>query len=167
MAKASDQKRQDPNRLISRNKRARFDYELGQSYEAGVALLGSEARSLRLHAANLSDAWVEIDGRGEAWLKGLRIPELVHAAFGHHEGRPRKLLLHGYELEQLRARVEREGMTIIATRLYFKNNRVKAEVAVARGKKKYDKRQTLKERDANREAAQAIRRGLAKGMANR
>ncbi len=149
------------NRLIARNKRARFEFELGESYEAGLVLIGSEARSLRDRAADLSDAWVEIDPRLEAWLKGLRIPEMKHAAFGHREQRPRKLLLHEHELLQLKAAVERDGMTIVATKLYFKNHRVKVEICVARGKKKHDKRQTLKERDAAREARDAIRR--AKG----
>jgi SsrA-binding protein len=159
MAQKDPQK--DGNRLVARNKRARFEYELGDTYEAGLVLIGSEARSLRDRAADLSDAWVEIDANLEAWLKGMRIPEMKHAAYGHREQRPRKLLLHDYEILQLKAAIEREGMTIVATKLYFKNHRVKIEIAVARGKKKHDKRQTIKERDAAREARDAIRR--AKG----
>jgi len=158
---AKQDKQTPGNRLIARNKRARFEYELGDSYEAGVALIGSEARSLRDRAADLSDAWVEIDPHQEAWLKGVRIPEMKHAAFGHREQRARKLLLHDYEITQLKSAVEREGMTIVATKLYFKNHRVKVEICVARGKKKHDKRQALRERDAAREAHEAIRR--AKG----
>ena len=159
---ATEDKSKAANRLIARNKRARFEYELGDTYEAGVSLLGSEARSLRDRAADLSDAWVEIDPHQEAWLKGMRIPELKHAAFGHREQRPRKLLLHDYEIAKLRAGVDRDGMTIVATKLYFKNHRVKVEVALARGRKKHDKRQALKERDAAREARDAMRR--AKGV---
>jgi SsrA-binding protein len=158
---AQQGKESSGNRLIARNKRARFEYELGDGYEAGVVLIGSEARSLRDRAADLSDAWVEIDPHHEAWLKGMRIPEMKHAAFGHRENRPRKLLLHDYEITRLKSAVEREGMTIVATRLYFKNHRVKVEIHVARGKRKHDKRQALKERDAAREARDAIRR--AKG----
>jgi SsrA-binding protein len=158
MARGAAEKRPQGDRLVSKNRRAYFDYEVGDSYEAGLALIGSEARSLRENAADLRDAWVDVAG-SQAWIKGLRIPPMKHAAFGHEERRPRRLLLHAAEIEQLRAGVERDGMTVIATKLYFKNNRAKIEVALARGKKKHDKRQTLREREATREARQAIRRG--------
>jgi len=148
----------EPSRIIARNRRARFNYELGDRYEAGMVLIGSEAKSLRNHGADLSDAWVDIDPFGEAWVKGMRIPVIEHAAFGHKERRDRKLLLHREQILRLRAAVERGGMTIVATQCYFKNNRVKLEVAVGRGKRKYDKRQAIRERDAAREAEQAIRR---------
>jgi SsrA-binding protein len=147
------------DRLVSKNKRAFFDYEISDTFEAGMALIGSEVRSLRQHSADLTDAWVDIDHRGEAWVKGMRIPPLVHAAFGHADTRARKLLLHREQIERLRGLVERDGMTLIATKCYFKNNRAKLEVAVARGKKKYDKRQTIKNKEADREATAAIRRG--------
>jgi len=158
MARGSAGKHPQGDRLVSRNRRARFDYEIGDSYEAGLVLIGSEARSLRENSADLRDAWVDI-ASGEAWIKGLRVPTMKHAAFGHEERRPRKLLLHAEEIERLRAGVERDGMTVIATKLFFKNNHAKVEVALARGKKKYDKRQALRERDATRETRQAIRRG--------
>ncbi len=144
--------------LVARNKRARYNYEIGDRYEAGLVLIGSEARSLRVTGADLTDAWVEIDARGEAWLKGLRIPVLPHAAFGHSEQRMRKLLLHVEEIQRLRAGVDRGGMTVIATSLYFKRGRAKIEIALARGKRKHDKRQAIRERDAAREAEQAMRR---------
>jgi SsrA-binding protein len=147
------------DRLVSKNKRAFFDYEISDTFEAGMALIGSEVRSLRQHSADLTDAWVDIDHRGEAWVKGMRIPPLVHAAFGHADTRARKLLLHREQIERLRGLVERDGMTLIATKCYFKNNRAKLEVAVARGKKKYDKRQSIKNKEADREATAAIRRG--------
>ena len=147
------------DRLVSKNKRAFFDYEISDTFEAGMALIGSEVRSLRQHSADLTDAWVDIDHRGEAWVKGMRIPPLVHAAFGHADTRARKLLLHREQIERLRGLVERDGMTLIATKCYFKNNRAKIEVAVARGKKKYDKRQSIKNKEADREATAAIRRG--------
>ena len=159
MAKGSSDEKPGGDRLVSKNRRAYFDYEVGDTHEAGLALIGSEVRSLRENGADLGDAWVDIDRRGEAWIKGLRIPPMKHAAFGHEERRPRKLLLHDYEIERLRGSVERDGMTLIATKCYFKNNRAKIEIAVARGRKKHDKRQSIKDREMTREARQAVRRG--------
>jgi SsrA-binding protein len=146
------------DRLISKNRRAQFDYELGERFEAGLVLIGSEARSLREHSADLRDAWVDIDSKSEAWVKGLKIPEMAHAAFGHEEKRNRKLLLHAEQIRKLRVKLEADGMTLVVTQCYFKQGRAKIEIAVARGKKKYDKRRTLKEREETREAAAAIRR---------
>jgi SsrA-binding protein len=145
--------------VVAKNRRASFDFELGDKYEAGVSLIGSEARSLRTNGGDVSSAWVDIDHRGEAWVKEMRIPVLPHAAFGHVEKRARKLLLHREEIERLRGSVDRNGMTLIVTRCYFKEGRAKIEFAVARGKKKYDKRQSLREKDSAREARQAIRHG--------
>ncbi len=159
MAKGSSADKPGGDRLVSKNRRAYFDYEIGDTYEAGMSLIGSEVRSLRENGADLGDAWVDIDRSGQAWVKGLRIPPLTHAAFGHEERRPRKLLLHRFEIDRLRGASERDGMTLICTKCYFKNNRAKIEVAVARGRKRHDKRQAVKERDATREARQAIRRG--------
>jgi len=159
MAKSSSADKPGGDRLVAKNRRAWFDYEVGETYEAGLRLIGSEVRSLRENGADLVDAWVDIDRRGEAWVKGLRIPPLKHSAFGHEERRTRKLLLHDYEIERLRGSVERDGMTLICTKCYFKNNRAKLEIAVARGKKRHDKRQALKDREAAREAPQAVRRG--------
>ncbi len=146
------------DRVIATNRRARFNYELSDAYEAGVSLIGSEARSLRERAADLTDAWVDIDAKDQAWVKGLRIPPMAHAAFGHEERRTRRLLLHREEIARLKAAVEREGMTIIATKCYFKHGRVKLEVRLAKGRKTHDKRQAIKDRDAVREARQATRR---------
>ena len=146
------------DRLIAKNRRASFDYELGERVEAGLVLIGSEARSLREHAADLRDAWVDVDPRGEAWVKGLKIPELNHAAFGHDEKRPRKLLLHAVQIEKLRGKLQAAGMTLVVTQAYFKQGRVKLEIALARGKKTYDKRHALKERQETREAQAAVRR---------
>jgi SsrA-binding protein len=154
----ADKKAKSQDRVVARNKRARFEYELGETYEAGVVLIGSEARALRDRAADLSDSWVEIDQRGEAWLKGMRIPEHQHAAFGHDEKRPRKLLLHAQQIATLGAQVARDGMTAVATQCYFKGGRLKVEVALARGRKLHDKRQALREREADREAEAAMRR---------
>src|SRR5262249_37652635 len=119
----------------------------------------SEVRSLRESAADLSDAWVEIDARGEAWVKGMRIPPLKHAAFGHEERRPRKLLLHREQIDRIRGLTQRDGMTLIVTKCDFKDNRAKIEVAAGKGRKKHDKRQALRERDAEKEARTAMRSG--------
>jgi SsrA-binding protein len=147
------------DRLVAKNRRAFFDYEVGDTFEAGLVLIGSEVRSLRENSADLGDAWVDIDQRGEAWVKGLRIPPLKHAAFGHEERRKRKLLLHREQIDRLRGANERDGMTLIVTKCYFKDNRAKLEIAEARGRKKYDKRQAVKARDADREARVAMGRG--------
>src|SRR5512135_1403763 len=102
---------------IAVNRKAGFEYELGTRYEAGLVLIGSEVKSLRNGSANISEAWAIIRN-GEAWVEGMRIGVLKHAAFGHGETRPRKLLLHQREIEQLQAEIERRGMTIIITRIY-------------------------------------------------
>ncbi len=151
------EKEKPGEKLIVRNKRAGFDYELGERFEAGLALMGSEVKMLRDGKADLTDAWCSIQN-GEAFLNGVNIPEMPGTAFGHEAKRPRKLLLHAAEIEEIQRAVSREGMTVTATRLYFKNGRVKAEIALAKGKKKKDVRETVKEREAEREARQAMAR---------
>ncbi len=146
------------DRLVSHNRRASFEYELLENFEAGIVLLGSEVRVLRERSVDLKDAWVEVDSRGEAWVKGMRIPELAHAAFAHQEKRTRKLLLHRKEIDELRTRVEAQGMTIIVTKCWLKHGRAKLEIALARGRKHHDKRQVIREREAEREARQAMAR---------
>jgi SsrA-binding protein len=143
--------------VVAKNRRAGFDYELSDRYEAGLQLIGSEARSLRVNGGDVSTAWVQIDHRGEAWVREMRIPLLPHAAFGHQEKRTRKLLLHRAEIEKLRGTIEREGMTLVVTRVYFKDGRAKLEFAIARGKKQHDKRHSLREKENEREARQAMR----------
>ena len=157
MAKASA-KKAAPNgdRLIAQNRRASHEFELGKSFEAGLVLVGSEARALREGPADVSEAWVEIQ-RGEAFVRGMRIGLMPHTFLGHEEKRPRKLLLHRGQIDELLGAQERERMTLVVTKLYFKDGRAKIEVRVARGKKLYDKRQTLRERDAGKEARTQIR----------
>jgi SsrA-binding protein len=145
------------DRLVARNKRASFDFELGDRFEAGLVLIGSEVKMLRQATADLSDAYVRIE-HGEAWVHGVNIPEMPGAAYGHQAKRSRKLLLHRHQIEQIQRAVERQGMTAVATRLYFRGGRAKLEIALARGKRKIDKRQTMKEREADREAQAAIAR---------
>ena len=156
---AANKKHPAGDRLISKNRRAAFNYELGDTYEAGLVLIGSEARSLRENTADLTDAWVDIDSMNEAWVKGMRVPPLKHAAFGHDERRPRKLLLHREQIDKLRGLVDREGMTLIVTKCYIKSGRAKLEFALARSKKTHDKRHTLRAKMADREAEGAMRRG--------
>jgi SsrA-binding protein len=156
---AAEKKKGGGDRLISKNRRASFNYELGDAYEAGLVLIGSEARSLRESTADLTDAWVDIDARNEAWVKGMRIPPLKHASFGHDERRPRKLLLHREQIDKLRGQVEREGMTLIVTKCYIKSGRAKLEFAIARGKKTHDKRHALRTKMDERDAEAAMRRG--------
>jgi SsrA-binding protein len=145
-------------KLIAKNRRASFEYELGERFEAGLVLIGSEVKVLRTATADLSDAWCAIE-RGEAFLKGMNIPVMSGALFGHEAKRSRKLLLHAREIEVIKKAVEREGMTVVATRLYFKDGRAKVELALAKGKKAADKREAVRERDAQKEARAAIARG--------
>ena len=145
-------------RVIALNRRASFDYELGEKFEAGISLLGSEVKMLRAGKADLSDSWVMVE-RGEAWLRGVNIPPLDHSPFSHEPKRTRKLLLQKRELDTMQRAVDRDGMTVTATKIYFKGSLVKVEIALARGKKKGDKRESLKEKDAEREAKQAMTRG--------
>ena len=156
------EKEKPGEQLIVRNRRAGFDYELGERYEAGIALVGSEVKMLRHAGADLTDSWCAIEN-GEAFLKGVNIPVMPGAAFGHEAKRARKLLLHQREIEEIARGLAREGMTVVATRLYFKNGRVKVELALAKGRKKEDKRQAVREREAEREARQAIVRARRSG----
>jgi SsrA-binding protein len=145
-------------KVIARNRRASFEYELGERFEAGLVLIGSEVKVLRSATADLSDAWCSIEN-GEAFLKGMNIPVMSGTLFGHEAKRARKLLLHTREIEVIKRAVEREGMTVVATRLYFKEGRAKVELALAKGKKAADKREAVRERDALKEARAAIARG--------
>lgn len=154
----AEPKKADGDKLIAKNRRASFDYELGDRFEAGLVLQGGEVKMLRMGKADLTDAWCSVE-RGEAFLKGMNIPVTPWLAFAHEPKRTRKLLLHKREIEQLKRGIERDGMTVIVTRLYFSGGRVKVELAMARGKRKADKRQSLREKDAEREARQAMARG--------
>lgn len=154
MAKKPD----DGTKLIAQNRRAAFDYELGEFFEAGLVLVGSEVKTLRNGSCDLGDGWIGVDG-GQAYLKGAFFPKLTGAAFGHEERRPRKLLLHPREIHDIAKAIEQGGLTVIPTRIYWKNGRAKLEFAIAKGKKKADKRETIKARELDREARQAMRRG--------
>jgi SsrA-binding protein len=144
---------------VATNRRARRNYEILETIEAGLVLRGSEVKSLRLGQVQLGDAYVRIEG-GEAWLVSLHIASYEHAQdhTGHDPERPRKLLLHRAEIDRLRALVDQQRLTLIPLSIYFKEGRAKVEVALARGRKTYDKRELLAKRDAEREAARAIAR---------
>jgi SsrA-binding protein len=152
------EKEKPGEKLIVRNRRARFEYELGETFEAGIALIGSEVKMLRHGSADLGDSWCAVE-QGEAWLKGVNIPEMPGAAFGHEAKRARKLLLNRAEIEEIQRALTRDGMTVAAIRLYFKDGRVKVEIALAKGKRAPDKREAVKEREAEREARAAMARG--------
>ena len=144
--------------LIVRNKRASFDYDLGDRFEAGIVLKGSEVKMLRAGKADLTDSFCTVL-RGEVFLQGVSIVAMPFAAFGHLPKGARKLLLHRREILLLDLAIAREGMTAVATRLYFKGGRAKVEIALAKGKKIYDKRETLRAQDAEREARAVVVRG--------
>jgi SsrA-binding protein len=144
--------------LVARNKRASFDYDLGDRFEAGIVLKGSEVKMLRAGKADLTDSFCTVS-RGEAFLYGVSIAEMTGAAFGHLPKGARKLLLHRREIQLIGLAISREGMTAVATRLYFKGGRAKIEIALARGKKIYDKREAIKTQDAEREARAVVMHG--------
>ena len=144
-------------KLIADNRRARHDYHLSDRVEAGVALLGTEVKSLRAGQANLQRAYAEVRD-GEAWLVGAHIPEYGHGNIANHDpDRDRKLLLKRREIDSLDGKVRERGLTLIPTRLYFKDGRVKVEVAVGRGKESQDKRRAIAKRDADREIERAVK----------
>jgi SsrA-binding protein len=144
--------------LIVKNRRATFDYEITTSFEGGLALLGSEVKSMRAGKVDLVDAFAAVEG-GEVWLKQMYIAPFEQAsAFPHEPRRSRKVLLHRHEIEQIAHGTSRDGLTAVPLRLYFKNGRVKVELALAKGKKKVDKRSDIARKDAEREARAALGR---------
>lgn len=147
-----------PNRTAAVNRRARFNYEIGQTFEAGIALAGTEVKSLREGRSSIADSYAG-ERNGEMWLYNAYIPEYLQAnRFNHETRRPRKLLLHRREISRLVGAVDREGMTIVPLRIFFNDRgRAKVELAVARGKKLHDKRETSKQRDWGREKARLMR----------
>jgi SsrA-binding protein len=151
-------KKQPAGLTAAVNRRARFNYELGEKYEAGIALTGTEVKSLREGRASIGDAFAGERG-GELWLYNAYIPEYLQAnRFQHETRRARKLLLHKREIGKLIGAVDREGMTIVPLRIYFNDRgRAKVEIAIARGKKLYDKRETEKRRSWDRERGRLMR----------
>ena len=144
-------------KLIAENRRARHDYDLVERFEAGLVLTGTEVKSLRDGRATLAQAYADVRD-GEAWLHGLEIATYDQGNRANHEPmRARKLLLHRREIDSLYGKISEKGLTLVPTRLYFKDSRVKVELAVARGKEQRDKRRDLQERDAQRQMERALK----------
>ena len=147
----------DAHKTIARNKKATHDYFIEDRYEAGLVLTGTEVKALRMGRASLTEAWIEVDRRGEAWLQGAHIPEYLQGTWNNHAPRrKRKLLLHRAQLDRLAQRVRGKGYTIVPLELYFIGGRAKLAIALARGKQDWDKRQALREAQDRREAARAM-----------
>jgi SsrA-binding protein len=162
-AQPASSNRQSGRKVIAQNRKARHDYSVLDVYEAGVMLTGTEVKSLRLGRASLVDGFATIDD-GEIFLRNVHIPQYEHGSWTNHEPRRvRKLLLHRDEIERLIGKTKESGLTLVPLSLYFSAGKVKVELALARGKRSYDKRQDLARRDADREVQRALgRRG--KGM---
>jgi SsrA-binding protein len=155
--------KQEGRKLVAQNKKARHDYHIEDTYEAGLVLQGTEVKSLRAGRASLVDGFAEIH-EGEAFLHGVHIPVYAEGTWTNHEPRRvRKLLLNRHEIDKIDGRVKERGLTVVPLSLYFKDGRAKVELALARGKRSYDKRHALAERQANRETQQAVGRRM-KGM---
>jgi SsrA-binding protein len=146
------------NKVVADNRRARFNYEIGETFEAGIALTGTEVKSLRQGKASIGESYADARD-GEIWLVNANIPEYLQAGRDNHEPkRMRKLLLHKRQINKLAGAVEREGMTIVPLKMYFnERGRAKLELAVARGKKLHDKRETDRKRSWERERARLLR----------
>ncbi|MEU4348797.1 SsrA-binding protein SmpB [Streptomyces sp. NPDC023838] len=156
MAKAKDKDKGDGRKLVAQNKKARHDYHIIDTYECGLVLTGTEVKSLRQGRASLVDGFVQIDG-GEAWLHNVHVPEYAQGTWTNHSARrKRKLLLHRAEIDKLASKSQESGHTIVPLVLYFKEGRAKIEIALAKGKKEFDKRQTLREKQDTRETNRAI-----------
>jgi len=141
----------DHAKIIAHNRKARHDYEILDTYEAGIALQGTEVKALREGRANLKDSYARVEN-SEVFLYNAHISEYTQGnRFNHEPERRRKLLLHKYEINRLRGRVEERGLTLIPLKLYFKKGKAKVEIGIARGKKHFDKRRDIAERDARRD----------------
>ena len=150
------------DRIVATNRRARHDYEILETFEAGLVLRGTEVKSLRTGQVNFKDSYATVRG-GEAWLLGCHISPYSHGTDANHDPeRDRKLLLHGREIRRLVGKIAERGLTVVPLKMYFKSGRAKIEIGLARGKKLHDKRATLRDRQTRREmdkAAREVRRG--------
>jgi len=155
---------EDGIKIIVQNRKARHDYHAIDTWEAGIALQGTEVKSLRDGKANLRDSFARVDGN-EVYLHNVHIGEYAQGnQFNHEPMRKRKLLLHRHEIDRMRGRVEEKGLTLIPLKLYFKRGRAKVELALAKGKREYDRRQDIAKRDARRDVERALKdRTLGRG----
>ena len=146
-------------KIISHNRKAHFNYSFKEFFEAGIVLSGSEVKSLRSGKVNIAESYA-FDNHGEIFLVNSHIPSYKESSYNDHNPiRNRKLLLNKKEINKLIGRINREGFTLIPTKIYFKKGKAKVEIAVAKGKKEYDKRQVIKKRDWNRDKARILRKG--------
>lgn len=153
-------KKPDANPVVARNRKAAHEYQLGESWEAGIVLQGPEVKALRAGRASLVGGFAMVEER-EIWLHGVHIPQYSQSRwFEGGSRRKRKLLLHRAQIDKIERKVNESGLTIVPITLYFKDGHAKVEIALARGKKTWDKRQTLAEREATREAQRALHRRL-------
>ena len=150
----------DKKKVVAENRRARFDYAIEDKYEAGIALTGTEVKSLRFGEGSIAESYATVEG-GEVWLINSHVPEYSHGnRLNHEPRRPRKLLLRNREIAKLQGAVTRQGLTLVPLSIYFNaSGRAKVELALARGKKVHDKRETMKERDWKREQQRLLRHG--------
>ncbi|GLW61869.1 SsrA-binding protein [Actinomadura rubrobrunea] len=147
--------RETGRKLIAQNKRARYDYHIDDTWEAGLVLMGTEVKALRAGRASLADGYAHIKD-GEVWLENVHIPEYLQGTWTNHAPRrPRKLLLHRREIDKMAGKAAEAGWTLIPLSLYFKDGKAKVEIGLARGKKTYDKRQAIAKREADREMRRA------------
>ena len=150
-------------KVVATNRKARHDYLIEDTYECGLALTGTEVKALRLGKASLVDGWAQIV-EGEMWMESVHIPEYTQGTWTNHATRrKRKLLLHRAEIIKISHRVKDGGYTLVPLKIYFKDGRAKVELAIAKGKKDYDKRQTLREKEDRREAERAIKSKRMRG----
>jgi len=155
--------REEGEKVVSTNRKARHDYHIEDTYECGLALTGTEVKALRLGKASLVDGWAQIVD-GEMWMESVHIPEYTQGTWTNHATRrKRKLLLHRSEIIKISHRVKDGGYTLVPLKIYFKDGRAKVELAIAKGKKDYDKRQTLREKEDKREAERAMKSKRLRG----
>jgi SsrA-binding protein len=148
----------DKKKIVAENRRARFDYAIDQTFEAGIALTGTEVKSLRFGEGSIAESYAEVRG-AEVWLVNANVPEFAHGnRYNHEPKRPRKLLLHEREIRKLHGAVARDGMTLVPLLVYFNSRgRAKVELALAKGRKAHDKREHIKEREWKRDAGRIMR----------
>jgi SsrA-binding protein len=145
-------------KIVANNRKAFHEYAISDRYEAGLILTGTEVKSARLGKVNLGEGWVDIDENGEAFMRDVNISKYSHGSFSNHEEtRPRKLLLNKKELAKLAASAQIKGYTLVPLKMYFKDQFLKVEIGVAKGKQAHDKRDATREREANRDIARAMR----------
>ena len=157
--------REKAQRLIADNRKARHDYLILETYEAGIALLGTEVKAIREGRVNLRDSYARTES-GEVWMMNVHISPYSHRGYADHaETRQRKLLLHRHEIRKLIGRTAEKGLTLVPLQMYFKNGRVKVLVGLARGKQAHDKRETIRRREVDRETRAAVKVGRRRGGA--